>query len=739
MEAGFDGRGMEGFFARMQAGTRIYEGTAPAYLRTHPMTVERISDMQNRTRNLPFKQRADSLEFQLIRARLRVLQETTTQGWRDALEYFNGQINNRTTHAEYAARYGAAVAALKLNLAEVALQNALAAKRLAPGSSVILDKVVVEARFAAARDDAARDEAVKLAQENAARHPLSGMAAHHYVDLLLKTNRYQDAITFLRNQDAISRSQPAYHALLGRAYEALNRRTLHHQAVGEMYASFGAVAPAIQQLEMARQANDGDFYTMSEIDARLRDLRAQFKREQELLRESGRQATGSPAAEPRGRWRCPSPVRRVGRDSLQSRLCRTGRHAIETLRAVTAMNLAEHPTQTPPDATIAPIETDAVIVGAGPVGLFQVFELGLLEIKAHVIDSLKEVGGQCIELYPDKPIYDIPAIPVCTGKELTENLLKQIEPFGATFHLGQEVSVVRKEDDGRFYVETSGGTRFLTKVIIIAAGVGSFQPRALKVPEIEKFAGTQLFYRVRDPSRFHGKNLVIVGGGDSALDWTLDLVGKAESVVLVHRRDGFRAAPASVAKMREVVRPAADAVPRRPDHRLRGTGRSHDGSARHLARRPDAPGAARRAAGVLRPVAEARPDRRMGPRPRAQADPRRHREVRDQRPGHLRRRRHQHLSGQEEADPLRLPRSGPRRVRLDALHLPRAQGAPAVHDHQSEAAQDPRASRARCSTDDEPQFFLRGCAAGGKRRAGLRWRSALAPTPLRCSKRDRAA
>ena len=124
VEAGFDGRGMEGFFARMQAGTRIYEGTAPAYLRTHPMTVERISDMQNRTRNLPFKQRADSLEFQLIRARLRVLQETTTQGWRDALEYFNGQINNRTTHAEYAARYGAAVAAMKLNLNEVALQNA---------------------------------------------------------------------------------------------------------------------------------------------------------------------------------------------------------------------------------------------------------------------------------------------------------------------------------------------------------------------------------------------------------------------------------------------------------------------------------------------------------------------------------------------------------------------------------------------------------------------------------------
>ena len=203
-----------------------------------------------------------------------------------------------------------------------------------------------------------------------------------------------------------------------------------------------------------------------------------------------------------------------------------------------------------------PIETDAVIVGAGPVGLFQVFELGLLEIKAHVIDSLAYPGGQCIELYPDKPIYDIPAVPVCTGQELTDNLLKQIEPFGATFHLGQEVTVVNKRDDGRFDVETSKGTRFVTRTIFIAAGVGSFQPRTLKVDGIEKYDGTQLHYRVRNPAQFAGKNLVIVGGGDSALDWTLNFVqegpNKAESVILVHRRDGFRAAPASVAKMKEL-------------------------------------------------------------------------------------------------------------------------------------------------------------------------------------------
>ncbi len=181
-----------------------------------------------------------------------------------------------------------------------------------------------------------------------------------------------------------------------------------------------------------------------------------------------------------------------------------------------------------------PIETDAVIIGAGPVGLFQVFELGLLEMKAHVLDSLNHPGGQCVELYPDKPIYDIPAVPVCSATELTEN------------------QVLKKLEDGRLYVKTSKGTEFLAKAVFIAAGVGSFQSRTLKVPHIEKFEGSQLHYRVKDPSVFEGKNIVICGGGDSALDWCLNLVGKAESVVLVHRRDGFRAAPASVTKMKEL-------------------------------------------------------------------------------------------------------------------------------------------------------------------------------------------
>src|SRR5574343_1377880 len=193
-----------------------------------------------------------------------------------------------------------------------------------------------------------------------------------------------------------------------------------------------------------------------------------------------------------------------------------------------------------------PIEADAVIVGAGPVGLFQVFELGLLEIKAHVIDSLAYPGGQPMELYPDKPIYDIPAVPVCTGKELTDALLKQIEPFGATFHLGQTVTQVERQDDGRFFVATSKGTTFLTKTIFIAGGVGSFQPRTLKVEGIDKHEGSQVHYRVRKPEQFAGKNLLLVGGGDSTLDWALNFCGgnddgnphKAASVILLHRRDG---------------------------------------------------------------------------------------------------------------------------------------------------------------------------------------------------------
>lgn len=193
--------------------------------------------------------------------------------------------------------------------------------------------------------------------------------------------------------------------------------------------------------------------------------------------------------------------------------------------------------------------TDAVIVGAGPCGLFQVFELGLLGLRAELIDSLPQIGGQCIELYPDKPIYDIPAIPVCTARELIERLVEQIKPFNPGYHLGQEVTQVVARTDGRFDVSTSRGLHFDAGAVIIAGGVGSFQARKLAVEGADRHEGTCLHYRVKDASAFHDKDLVILGGGDSALDWTLEFAEKARSVVLVHRRSDFRAAAASVERM----------------------------------------------------------------------------------------------------------------------------------------------------------------------------------------------
>ncbi len=197
--------------------------------------------------------------------------------------------------------------------------------------------------------------------------------------------------------------------------------------------------------------------------------------------------------------------------------------------------------------------TDVVIVGAGPIGLFQVFELGLLGLKAEVVDSLPRIGGQCTELYPDKPIYDIPGIPVCSASELIEKLSEQIRPFNASFHLGQEVSEVTPRPDGRFDVATSRGLRFDAGAVVVAAGVGSFQPRRLAVEGAERHEGSSIHYSVKDRSRFEGKDLVILGGGDSALDWTLELVEQARSLVLIHRRSEFRAAPASVERMHALL------------------------------------------------------------------------------------------------------------------------------------------------------------------------------------------
>jgi len=199
------------------------------------------------------------------------------------------------------------------------------------------------------------------------------------------------------------------------------------------------------------------------------------------------------------------------------------------------------------------ITTEVVVIGAGPAGLFQVFELGLLGMKAHVLDSLPAPGGQCTELYPDKPIYDIPALPICGAQELVERLMQQIKPFGAEFHLGEEAIELRRHENGRFRIVTSAGTVFDAGAVVIAAGVGSFQPRRLSVESAERFEGSQIHYRVKTASDFHGRKLVIFGGGDSALDWALDLAPKAASIALVHRRAEFRGAPASVAKLRELA------------------------------------------------------------------------------------------------------------------------------------------------------------------------------------------
>ena len=199
------------------------------------------------------------------------------------------------------------------------------------------------------------------------------------------------------------------------------------------------------------------------------------------------------------------------------------------------------------------IQTDVVIVGAGPTGLFQVFELGLLGIQAHVIDSLRQIGGQCTALYPEKPIYDIPALPVCSAQELIDRLSQQIKPFNAQFHLKQEVTTLIPREDGRFTLKTSAGKAFDTATVIIAGGLGSFQPRRLRLAGIEQFEGASLNYKVTNRAKYQDKDLVILGGGDSALDWALELYETARTITLIHRREEFRAAPASVAQMKDLV------------------------------------------------------------------------------------------------------------------------------------------------------------------------------------------
>lgn len=201
---------------------------------------------------------------------------------------------------------------------------------------------------------------------------------------------------------------------------------------------------------------------------------------------------------------------------------------------------------------ISVIETDAVIIGAGPCGLFTVFEMGLLDMKCHLIDILDRPGGQCAELYPEKPIYDIPAYPSINGQELTDRLMEQIAPFDPTFHFQQMAESLEKQENGKWRLTTDIGTVFEATCIIIAAGGGSFMPKKPPIPEIDTYEGTSVFYSVRQMEQFRDKNIVVVGGGDSALDWSLNLQPMAKSLTLIHRRDSFRAAPDSVKKMHEL-------------------------------------------------------------------------------------------------------------------------------------------------------------------------------------------
>ena len=198
------------------------------------------------------------------------------------------------------------------------------------------------------------------------------------------------------------------------------------------------------------------------------------------------------------------------------------------------------------------IKTDALIIGAGPTGLFTAHQLKLIGLSCEVVDNLNKIGGQCIELYPDKPIYDIPAVPECTGEELTNNLIKQLKPFDINFHLNERVDEVKRQND-KWFVKTNNDKTFLTPNVIIAGGVGSFEPRKFSPKECEKFENKSIFYSIKDKKIFEGKTITIFGGGDSALDWAVEL-SKKSRVNLVHRRDEFRGAQSTVNKMNELVK-----------------------------------------------------------------------------------------------------------------------------------------------------------------------------------------
>jgi len=288
VNAGFDPGGMASFFTRLQQGTRVYESAAPEYLRTHPLTVERLSDIQNRAREAQVRPRPDSLDFQLVRARLRVLQDSSSQGLRDAVLHFRTQLEANPTASRAASYYGLALASLLLQDHAQAVQAAQKARQSVQAPSPMLDKLLAQTKFAAAAGEGERAEAVRLAREAASRYPLSRLTALNYVDLLSRNGQHEEAVAFLREQLALSRSDPRLYELLARSYERLGRRTLQHQATAELYLLLGSVPAAIDQLEQARRAADADFYTMSEVDARLRQLTQQLREYREQMAREGR-------------------------------------------------------------------------------------------------------------------------------------------------------------------------------------------------------------------------------------------------------------------------------------------------------------------------------------------------------------------------------------------------------------------------------------------------------------------
>ncbi len=286
-EAGFDPQGMVDMFTLMHQGTRAYASLAPAYLRTHPMDEERIADLMGRVQATHTHQHADSLDFQLIRARLRVLQDESTQGLRDDLTGFSDQLSHHALASDTAAYYGIALSNIKLKKFGPALEAALAARRSTKAPSAMIDDIVNLARYEAAGSDAERDAALAASRETTTHFPLSRSVAMQYVDLLQRSNHHQRAVAYLRDQLALSHSDPDFYNFLSISYAALDKRTLQHQATAEMYLLLGSPPAALEQLQLARKLADADFYTMTEIDARLRQV-TEIVREQREEAKNGR-------------------------------------------------------------------------------------------------------------------------------------------------------------------------------------------------------------------------------------------------------------------------------------------------------------------------------------------------------------------------------------------------------------------------------------------------------------------